>query len=357
MNSNMKLRVLFIGLKCDYGVPGQGLSYEYVNFFDTLRQMENIETELFPFDEIMRRDGRESMNRQLLERVGAFNPDICFFFLFTDEIERKTIRSITDAGKTVTLNWFADDHWRFEEFSRRWAACFRWVVTTDARAIEKYHRIGMKNVILSQWGFNHFLYKHADITPELDVSFVGQTHSNRAELVDTIRKSGITVNTWGKGWSNGRLSQEEMIKLYSRSRINLNFAESSTRFGAKSLVKLILSRRADDTYHLKPVSSIFRNIPGFFMRNRAQIKGRNFEIPGSGGFLLTEYAEGIEDFFVPGREIATFASRDELCEKIHYFLKNTEEREAVRLAGYRRALQDHTFQKRFNEIFRVVLAV
>jgi len=356
MSAQTKLRVLFISLKFDYGISQQGMSYEYVNFFDTLRRMPNVETELFPFDEVMRKDGRDRMNQQLLERVNVFRPDVCFFFLFTDEIERRTIRAITDAGKTITLNWFADDHWRFEEFSRHWAPCFQWVVTTDHAAVEKYHRIGLKNVILSQWGFNHFLYQRAEVQPDVDVSFVGQTHSNRMQLIDAVAKSGTAVRTWGKGWPNGRISQEDMIRLYSRSRINLNFTESSTKLGMKSLVKLALSRRADDTYHLKPFSAIVRNIPGLFTPNPAQIKGRNFEIPGSGGFLLTEHAEGIEKFFVPGREIGTFCSQDELCEKIHYFLKNTEEREAVRLAGYHRALRDHTFQKRFDEIFRVVLA-
>ena len=87
---------------------------------------------------------------------------------------------------------------------------------------------------------------------------------------------------------------------------------------------------------------------------RVQIKGRNFEIPGSGGFLLTQYAGGIEEYFVPGLEIATFSNDGELLERIQYFLSHDREREAIKSAGYQRALTDHTFQKRFEDIFQII---
>ena len=85
------IRLLYIGLKYDYGQPERGFSYEHVNFLETLRRMEGIQVEFFPFDEVMRSAGRAKMNVRLLETVEARRPDVCFFVLFTDEIERKTI--------------------------------------------------------------------------------------------------------------------------------------------------------------------------------------------------------------------------------------------------------------------------
>jgi len=348
------LRVLFIGLKYDYGNPARGLSYEYVNFFETLARMDGVKATLFPFDEILRERGRDAMNRLLLEKVNEVQPDICFFFLFTDEIKKETIRVISERKSTVTLNWFADDHWRFHEFTKYWAPLFHWSVTTDREAVDKYHAIGCRNVIRSQWGFNHFLYKPVDISPEMDVSFVGQAHSNRKKFIEVLKRSGISVECWGRGWHNGRLSQEEMIALYSKSKINLNFSESSISWQAKPLAKVFLSRRADNSLHIKNASEMAAHFSTLLQNRRVQIKGRNFEIPGSGGFLLTQYAGGIEEYFVPGLEIATFSNDGELLERIQYFLSHDREREAIKSAGYQRALTDHTFQKRFEDIFQII---
>ena len=49
-----------------------------------------------------------------------------------------------------------------------------------------------------------------------------------------------------------------------------------------------------------------------------------------------------------------FFRQDELLPKIHYFLSHDREREAIKSAGYKRALTDHTFQKRFEDIFQII---
>ena len=87
------LRVLYIGMRFDYGDPRRGDCYEYVNFLDTLRQMEHIEVTHFPFDLVLREQGRTAMNRRLLETVDTVKPDVCFFVLFTDEIAHETHRT------------------------------------------------------------------------------------------------------------------------------------------------------------------------------------------------------------------------------------------------------------------------
>ena len=241
------IRILYIGLKYDYGQLVRGLSYEYLNFFETLRRMEQVEVDFFGFDEILRQEGRTKMNIRLLETVETLKPDICLFVLFTDEIDYRTIRHISEKGKSLTLNWFGDDHWRFTTFSRQYATCFDWVVTTDSESVEKYKGIGCRNVIETQWGFNHFLYHHSDVSADYDVTFVGQVHSKRRQTIEMVKREGIEVKCWGRGWESGRLSQEEMIRMYSRSRINLNFTESSVALGWKPIAKVFLNRRADDS--------------------------------------------------------------------------------------------------------------
>ncbi len=345
------LRILYIGMRYDYGDSRRGDCYEYVNFLDTLQRMQHLEVTHFPFDVVLREAGRAEMNRRLLATVDSVRPDVCFFVLFNDEIARETIERISRRSGVRTVNWFADDHWRFESFSRHWATAFNFVTTTDAAAVEKYRRHGVETVIHTQWGFNPFRYRARHIACDGKVAFVGQVHSHRRDLVRRLESSGFSVSCWGLGWPNGRLPFDDMVKLFSRSAISLNFAESSLAMNGKSLAKVFLNRRADGTFHVHGIRRMKENTATLFGERRLQIKGRVFEIPGAGGFLLTEAADNLERYFVPDQEIVTFRSPAEMVEKVRYFLAHDESRERIRLAGYERAVRDHSYVQRFLEIF------
>ncbi len=344
--------VLYVGLKYDYGDPRRGASYEHVNFHHTLSRMPSVRLEAFHFDEVMRTVEREAMNRQLLETVRRVQPDVCFFALFTDEIKPETIEQISK--QCVTVNWFSDDHWRFESFSKFWAPRFRWVATTDAHAVERYHAIGCRQVILTQWACNHFLYRPHAEKADLDVTFVGQAHSSRKQWIERLRKAGVGVQCWGRGWENGRLGQDEMMRLYGRSKVNLNFTESSARWGVKPVAKIFLKRRADGTFRINCPRAMAGALSVLMRPPRTQIKGRNFEIPGCGGFLLTSYAERLEEFYKLDEEVAVFKSEEELVEKVRYYIGDEAKREAIRRAGYERTIRDHTFERRFGMMFRTM---
>lgn len=350
----MGIKVLYIGLHYDYGDHRRGLSYEYINFFGTLSRMTNLNVEFFPFDDVLRDKGRAAMNQMLIARVLEVKPDICFFVLFTDEIAMETIRTISEKSGSTTLNWFCDDHWRFHSFSKHWAPLFHWVVTTDLVAAEDYRRLGQKNVIRSQWGFNHFLLAPQTIVPDLGVSFIGQVHSSRRAIVERLKYSGVEVQCWGKGWNNGMLTHDMLVKTFLRSKINLNFAESSYVLGIKPLAKVFLNRRSDSTFHVNSVTQMANNIRSLLGNRRAQIKARNFEIPGYGGFLLTPKVEGLEEYYVPGKEIACFSSFEELVEKIRHYLAHDDEQEQIRVASHNRTIQCHTYERRFTEIFESI---
>ena len=169
------------------------------------------------------------MNELLLETVHAENPELMFVFLFEYELDPKIISKISGLHKVVTVNWFADDHWRFNNFSRYWAPHFNWVVTTDFEVVPKYHSIGILNVDLSQWACNHFLYKKLGLEASYDVSFMGQAYGNRKPIIQTIETAGFKVETRGRGWPAGRVTQDEMIDIFNRSRINLNLANASIK--------------------------------------------------------------------------------------------------------------------------------
>ena len=350
-------KILFIAYKHEYGKPELGFSLEYYNFYNALVNMNQKSNNViyFPLDEVAKDIGYERMNQKFLEIVRQEKPDICFFVLSSGFLEKETVKKITEFDKIITLNWFTDDHWKFDNFSKHWASLFNWAITTDFNAFLKYKKIGYKNIIKSQWGFNHFLYKHMDLSKIYDVSFVGQPHGNRKQIIKKLKNAGIKVKCFGKGWAEGRVSQQRMIEIFSQSKINLNFAKSSGRISLNHIAKIFFGKRVDKTITIDSPKNWVDNIESLRLAiKNKQIKGRNFEITGCGGFLLTEYVKGLEEYYKIGKEIACYKDVNELINKIKYFLKHSEERENIAMAGRKRVLDDHTYERRFNKIFEMI---
>jgi spore maturation protein CgeB len=363
--------ILYVAMKHDYGKPEQGHSFEHWNFYDALVRMGHAIL-YFDFPTLLARHGRAGMNRRLVEVARAERPAFMFTVLFRDEFEPRALRRVSEAGGTATLNWFCDDQWRFDDFSRHWAPCFDWVVTTAAAAVPKYEALGVRHVIKSEWACNQFLYtRRPDLPMKHDLSFVGQPHGQRRAIIEALRAAGLEVAVWGQGWESGRLSQEAMIDLFNQSRINLNLANVSSAPGA----------HASRGRARRVVSAALRRLPGGARLLRlgpglrpapaappppgldedltagalpGQLKGRNFEVPGCGGFLLTDPAEDLERYYEPGRELATFRTVRELIDKARHYLGHEEERRAIAEAGRTRTLREHTYVHRFGAIFDAI---
>ena len=331
------MKILFVAPKYDYGIQELGLSFEYYNFFDTLVGMGH-QVEFFDFFTFFHTHGRERMTDLLGEKLEEMRPDLMFTFLFSDQFDLGRLAKISRATKAVTFNWFADDHWRFENFSRHWAPCFSFVSTTDPEAVPKYHATGYQNVLLTQWAANPRIYTRGNTPKQYDVTFVGQPYGDRKSILGTLARRGIRVRKWGSSWNislvhralrkfgvlneeafrrikaSTRLTQEEMVAVFQTSRINLNLSSASVSGGS-------------------------------------QIKGRNFEITACCGFQISGHAPRMEEFFEPDKEIVLYRSRDELVERVEYYLAHDAEREAIAHAGYARVLRDHTYERRFSKLF------
>jgi hypothetical protein len=190
-----------------------------------------------------------------------------------------------------------------------------WTSTRDA--LEKYVVEGAIPIYLPEGG-NPGVHHPYNEPKRFDVSFVGQCYGDRPCVITRLREAGVKVEVFGPGWPNGSLSTEEMVRTWSRSRINLGFGG-------------VLGHK--ETYCLK---------------------ARDFEVPMSGGLYLTEYHEELTPFYEIGREIVTYKNFDDLVEKIRWLLSHPDEARTIRTAGYARALREHTWEKRFERVFRLM---
>jgi len=55
--------------------------------------------------------------------------------------------------------------------------------------------------------------------------------------------------------------------------------------------------------------------------------------------------------FEPDREVLVYSSAEEMLDKARYYIKHPDEGETIRRAGRRRALAEHSYHRRFEDLF------
>lgn len=258
--------------------------------------------------------GIETMNREIIELVRKERPKYVLWTSFYYDVYQTTLDTIRKQGAKV-VGWFFDDEWRFDSYSRWWIPYLDYVVTNAIGRVEDYKRLGA-NVIQTVPNTGIAVARDwAQKTEKYAVSFVGSRfYSDRRMWIDELVKRNIEVSFFGEGWS-GYIPFEEMLEYFWSSKINLNFSKGG---------------------HQHPVR---------------QIKGRVFQTCLAGGFMLTEYSPGIENYFEIGKEIDCFENTAQMLEKISYYLPREEERRAIAQAGWQRATRAYSSNDMVARVF------
>jgi spore maturation protein CgeB len=254
-----------------------------------------------------------------------FSPQVILFSILEDKLNAATLRAIrAQFPHAVMLNWFADDEWRYEIWSKYWAPLFDVAATTHVPALADYATQGIPAVFAS-WAYNpDTFYKMPAAEKRYDVVFVGLHYGDRSQLINQLLAAGLDVHVWGKGWDgklsdpskyHGFASSSDLVRLMNEARIVLNFTKDP------------------------------------YLQTTTQVKARIFETAGCGTFQLMEHVDGLERLFPVATDELTFRDSAELLQKVIYFLEHADERERIALAMYERAVSTHTWDRRFAELF------
>ena len=262
---------------------------------------------------------------EAIERVHATKPiDVFFGYLSGRLVFPSTIRTIGRMG-IPALSMCLDDRTKFQgrleptgyagmiDIASAFSLC--WTSTEDA--VKQYESVGARAIYLPE-GANPLVYRPLNIPFDIDVSFVGQCYGQRPKIIEQLKNKGINVQTFGKGWPSGEITVEEMVQIYNRSRINIGFSMVGDH---------------EDVFCLK---------------------GRDFEIPMSGGLYLTQFHPELGNVYNIGKEILCYQGLDDMVAKIRYYLEQPEKAEEVRKAGYERAIKEHTWVQRFSRAFEAM---
>jgi spore maturation protein CgeB len=310
----------------------------------------------------------DAKNREILELARKTHAEkkVDIFLSAADAryLKAETVRAIKAMGM-LTVNYHCDDVNAFH-LNDKMAKEYDWNWTIQPAAIANYERAGA-HYAYTPCGANPNLYKPHVVEKKYDVTFVGRNMGYRDEMMQHLMNNGIDARVWGEDWPHGLKSMlrrwaavvkrvgkrplgkdlgislwylahygdtkrrfsplirfEDMIRLYSQSRVNLNFSGGMG--------------------------------PGMYDFEKAirSIKLRDIEVPMSGGFYLTEKTKEIEQLFEAGKEIECYSSKAELLEKARHYLAHPDEAERISKAGREKCLREYTWKRNFERLFKEI---
>lgn len=273
---------------------------------------------------------RAAMNRAMLEAFHAANKeqpvDAIIGYLSGANTNPETLQEMANTGAAI-FNFCFDDKLQFP--GRKLGGRF-----TGPAAIAHVVDLNLSNAPISRikyamhgglslffpQGAHPDFHKPYPVPFDFDASFVGARYGWRGPFIDNLQRllapGGIHIACFGKGWPGGFLSDEELTKLYSRSRINLGFGGVG--------------------YSQKVVC----------------LKGRDFEVPMSGGLYLTQNNPELPLIYEVDNEILTYNNLEDCAQIIRETLADPARAEAIRKAGHARAVRDHSWGARWDTILK-----
>lgn len=268
---------------------------------------------------------RQHFDRDLLSFVQAEHAkrpiDVFIAYLSGHHVAPETIRAIGALGIiTCAFHWDDRLSFRGRMYGGRWigpaplVAAYDLNLTNATASLVKYFAEGGLAIFWPEAANpDHFCPLERSF--EYDVSFIGACYGQRPAFISYLRKQGIKVEAFGRGWPNGSLREQDMIEVYARSRINLG------------------------------VSGV-----GYSMRATC-LKGRDFEVPMCGALYLTSEQPDLHRVFQVGHEVLSYRNRTECRDKINHLLANPHIAARVRQAARQRCVRDHTWAQRFRDLF------
>ena len=86
-----------------------------------------------------------------------------------------------------------------------------------------------------------------------------------------------------------------------------------------------------------------------------QIKARPFEVLACRAFLISAFADDMDSYYEDKKEIVYYNGEiDDLVKKIRYCLDRPRERERIAKNAYERTIKEHTYERRFAEVFEKI---
>jgi spore maturation protein CgeB len=278
-------------------------------------------------------------NNEILHQAHLLKPDAVLIYKGAF-VKPETVQLLKQ--KYTVVNFYPDVSFRTHGgLLPKTLPLYHHIFTTKTFGINDLkEQFGYNSSTFIPHGFDPTLHRPLEVPENLksfldcDASFIGGWSSKKEELVSEVKVQNPSINLkiWGGQWQNSisknistdiqhtGIHGDVYVLGINASKINLGIVHEKVT-GASS---------------------------GDF------ITSRTFHIPGSGGFMIHEHNEESILYFKENEEAVFYKDKNDLAEKVKYYLHNENERELIRKAGHIRAVNDHSLDKRAQSVVAVI---
>jgi spore maturation protein CgeB len=153
----------------------------------------------------------------------------------------------------------------------------------------------------------------------------GGLHYYRAKMLDGL--TNYDVKVWGR-------NSPPWLRSSARSKYTGHYVAEEEKARAFGAAKIFVN-----TIHYSEIEGVNCTL---------------FEAAGCGAFQIADWKPSLPELFEPEREIVTFRTRQELKDKVDYYLAHPEERHEIAHRAYVRAHREHTYEIRLRRMFGIL---
>lgn len=286
------------------------------------------------------------INRRLVQAAADIRPDVVWCYN-CQHVFPETVRAIREASPRSLRVQYAND----DPFARRsvkpdlWRHFLRSIPEFDVhfayrpRNVADFKAAGARSVHLLRSYFIPSEEYREEPGPggerfRCDVVFAGHYEADgRLEMLEAVAGSGCRLNLFGTGWGDPgrRLAPGSPLRdRYPVERVV--GAEYRQAISGAKIALCFLSKLNGDGY-----------------------TRRNFQIPAMKTFMLGEHSDELATLFAEGEEAEYFRSREELVDKVGFYLRHDAARERIARKGYERVTADgHDVRSRMKAFVEIL---
>jgi len=182
-----------------------------------------------------------------------------------------------------------------------------------------------------------------------DIAFVGSYFTKKQHVFKKLLfplMEKYDVKLFGTGWTK----KDKFLRILGAAGRRLHF-----KWLRDSANKNRVTISQDDERRLYASAKICINIHEYYPNGKTMglSNEREFKVPASGGFQLSDYVPTMYKFYEIGKEIVMAKDEKDWFKKIEYYLNHPDERNKIKKAGIKRALRDHTYHNRARKIISI----
>ncbi len=249
--------------------------------------------EVYEYDYRARLSSLKNINRrddELINLAKSLKPDLTIFSK-CNQMHHRVVDEINKISKTCM--WYMDAMHNFNNELIEKSKRVNYFIS-GVEGVTPHAATFCENALfIHQCPDDEMNFMLDDIEYKADVTFIGSIDSSKIHGDRQMFVNALKNEFPGFKHYNGVFGLEHN-KIVNESKINLNFSPTDA----------------------------------------TGVSVRIYKILASGGFLMTTPWNGLEETFTFNENIVTFETKEELIEKVKFYLENEEERNRIRLNAY-----------------------